>query len=175
MRQGRIEQVGAPQAIFTRPGSLYVATFMGYSNQLPATVRGREGDFWATQTSSGARLLASAPGGAEFSAGQAVTLCFRPDETLTELLSATNRLSGQVRLVEYMGKSFEALTELSGDGGEPEQQLLVHSLQAPAPDATIAFGVRPERLLLFAQSEAGIPAITDAGLNGARPALMEAQ
>jgi putative spermidine/putrescine transport system ATP-binding protein len=175
MRQGRIEQLGAPQAIFTRPSSLYVATFMGYSNRLPATVLGREGDFWTTETPSGARLLASAPGGATFSAGQAVSLCFRPDETLTEPLSATNQLSGQVRLVEYMGKSFEALTQMAEQSGAPGQQLLVHSPQSPAPGATIAFGVRPERLLLFPAGEAGVAGITEVGLNGARPALMEAQ
>ncbi len=175
MRAGHIEQVGTPQEIFTRPGSLYVATFMGYSNQLPATVLGRESDFWAAQTPTGARLLASAPGGAELGAGQAVTLCFRPDETLTEPLSATNRLSGQVQLLEYMGKSFEALVRLEGNGGELSEQLLVHSPEAQAPGASVTFGVRPERLLLFPTSDAAVSHIPAVGLNGARPVLTEAR
>jgi len=175
MRAGRIEQVGAPQEIYIRPRSLYVANFMGYANRLPATVLGREGDRYTVRTPGGARLLATSPEeGAELAVGQAVTLCYRPDEALTDPPPEGNRLSGRVQLVEYMGKSFEALVTLPGEGGDA--RALVHSPQAPAVGATVAFGVRPDRLLAFPEG-----ATAAAGLNGAHavplavPELTEAR
>jgi ABC-type Fe3+/spermidine/putrescine transport system ATPase subunit len=36
MRAGQIEQVGTPQAIYTRPASDFVARFLGFQNLLPA-------------------------------------------------------------------------------------------------------------------------------------------
>src|SRR6476646_3597934 len=38
MRQGRIEQVGTPRELYDRPGSRYVADFIGETNLLPGTV-----------------------------------------------------------------------------------------------------------------------------------------
>src|SRR6185295_17863887 len=35
MNRGRIEQVGTPQALYLRPGTRFVADFMGHSNLLP--------------------------------------------------------------------------------------------------------------------------------------------
>jgi iron(III) transport system ATP-binding protein len=39
MRDGRIEQVGAPEDVYTRPASPWVAEFLGEAETLPATVR----------------------------------------------------------------------------------------------------------------------------------------
>ncbi len=39
MRDGRLEQVGTPAELYERPGSRFVASFLGAANILPATVR----------------------------------------------------------------------------------------------------------------------------------------
>ncbi|MGO4784107.1 ABC transporter ATP-binding protein [Cryobacterium sp. W22_MBD10_FK3] len=39
MRDGRIEQVGTPQELYTRPASSFIADFVGLSNRLPGLVR----------------------------------------------------------------------------------------------------------------------------------------
>jgi iron(III) transport system ATP-binding protein len=45
MREGRIVQIGAPRDIYERPGSKFVADFVGLTNFVDATVEGRgEGD-----------------------------------------------------------------------------------------------------------------------------------
>ena len=44
MRAGRIQQAGAPREIYERPVNAFVATFLGASNILKATVRDRQGD-----------------------------------------------------------------------------------------------------------------------------------
>jgi putative spermidine/putrescine transport system ATP-binding protein len=171
MRAGRIEQIGAPREIYTQPRSLYVANFMGYANRLPAAVLGREGDFYAVRTTGGERLLAASPSGTDLAAGQAVTLCYRPDEALADPPQEGNHLRGQAQLVEYLGKSFETLLTLPGEGGT---QALVHSPQAPTVGAPVTFGVRPDRLLAFPTGEVPTPAVPIAGLNGAHAASQAA-
>jgi putative spermidine/putrescine transport system ATP-binding protein len=156
MRLGRIEQIGPPQAIYNHPRSLFVARFMGYTNRLPVTLLGKDGNFWQVQTATGVTLRASSTNEAEASKwqpGQNLVVSMRPDETLIDPLLASNRLRGRVQLVEYVGRAFESLVRLEGDGSVEGTQLLVHSESMPATDSAIDFGVRPERLLLFAEDE----------------------
>jgi sulfate transport system ATP-binding protein len=74
LREGRIEQVGAPGALLEKPSSSFVFDFLGESNTLPCTLeRGRAcfGDFAAEAVATGGlRGAASA--------------WFRPHETLVE-------------------------------------------------------------------------------------------
>jgi putative spermidine/putrescine transport system ATP-binding protein len=43
MRDGRVEQLGTPEAIYTAPANEYVARFVGTSNRLPVRVTGADG------------------------------------------------------------------------------------------------------------------------------------
>jgi putative spermidine/putrescine transport system ATP-binding protein len=186
MREGRIEQVGTPQEIYNRPDSLYVARFMGYSNLLSGTLVGRDGAYWLVDTDEGLRLhgVASTEQSASWQPGMAVTLCFKSEETLADPLPPTNQMHGQAQLVEYVGKSFEVVARLAGEKGT---QILVQSGHMPEIGEEITFGVRPERLLVFANDEqngnsSGLDADTGAagspvktggisdGNNGGRPA-----
>jgi putative spermidine/putrescine transport system ATP-binding protein len=42
MREGNIEQIGSPEDLYTRPATSFVATFVGLSNPVEATLRGEE-------------------------------------------------------------------------------------------------------------------------------------
>ncbi len=44
MNAGRIEQMGAPAELYENPQTTFVANFLGQSNLIEGTVRGREGD-----------------------------------------------------------------------------------------------------------------------------------
>ena len=44
MKEGRVEQIGAPQEIWRRPGSRFVADFIGVENMLAGTLEGSGGD-----------------------------------------------------------------------------------------------------------------------------------
>lgn len=152
MRQGRIEQIGTPQEIYNQPNSLYVAGFMGYANRLPGVLIGRDGEHWLVETDEGLRLrgVATTEKSAAWQAGMPVTLCFKAEETLADASPSPNQMRGQTQLVEYIGKVFEVVVKLDGEKG---RQLLVHSRQMPEIGEEMTFGIRPERLLIFADNE----------------------
>jgi ABC-type Fe3+/spermidine/putrescine transport system ATPase subunit len=52
MRQGAVEQAGAPEEIYARPRTPFVADFIGAANLVEAEVR-REGDGWVARTADG--------------------------------------------------------------------------------------------------------------------------
>jgi spermidine/putrescine transport system ATP-binding protein len=60
MRSGRVVQVGTPEEIYTRPGSRFVAEFMGEVNVLPATRRA-DGLYEGTETPGVFRVSGPAP------------------------------------------------------------------------------------------------------------------
>jgi ABC-type Fe3+/spermidine/putrescine transport system ATPase subunit len=75
MNAGRVEQIGAPQDVYCRPASLFVARFLGMNNLFPATVLSSRQDSYRVDTPFGQFEL----DGAGFQAGQAVTVLLRPD------------------------------------------------------------------------------------------------
>jgi putative spermidine/putrescine transport system ATP-binding protein len=172
MRLGRIEQLGTPQDIYNAPRSLYVADFMGYVNKVEVDVAGRDGEEWIVQLpgQAGATLRAKTTlNEAAWQIGDRVLACSRPDETLIDPLPTSNHLRGTVKLVEYMGKSFEGLIQLEGS----QQQVMAHSQQPLENGQRVELGIRPERLLLFpmdAIAGAGKPGMA-AGSAAAEPAL----
>ena len=44
MNRGRIEQIGPPEELYSRPHTAFVANFLGQSNLLPGTVTGTDGE-----------------------------------------------------------------------------------------------------------------------------------
>jgi spermidine/putrescine transport system ATP-binding protein len=78
MSQGRVEQVGDPESIYTQPASIFVAGFIGSANLLPATVSGFDGDHVLATTGGGA-VVSSPINSRTFSPGQKVTVMLRPE------------------------------------------------------------------------------------------------
>ncbi len=80
MNQGRIEDIGAPADIYMRPRSLFSAGFMGEVNFIPGRVADVDPVSAQIETALGTMTLARSAftAGAPF-AGQAVTLCIRPE------------------------------------------------------------------------------------------------
>jgi len=64
MHRGRLQQLGTPEDLYERPGSRFVADFIGESNFLPGRVVGSTGDTVAFETRRGAKLHATAGPGA---------------------------------------------------------------------------------------------------------------
>ncbi|SRR5579859_34131 len=104
MNHGHIEQVATPAEIYARPASLFVAGFVGAMNILPATATGR-----GSVRLAGLELA----GGQGFAEGEAVSLCWRPED-LT--IDAAGELEALVESVEFLGP-FHRATLRAGDLG----------------------------------------------------------
>lgn len=113
LNDGRIEQVGTPQEIYTRPTSLFVASFLGRSNLLDVAVE-RVGDSEAEVVVFGARRVV--PAHPDVIVGEA-TLMMRPE--IMRILPEGPRRSwteveadvGVVCEAWYLGSRYDYLIE----------------------------------------------------------------
>jgi multiple sugar transport system ATP-binding protein len=106
MREGRIEQVGAPMDIYARPANLFVGGFIGAPamNQFPARVAGG-----MAEVAPG--LSFSAPPGVP---DGDVVLGIRPEDLTPADPGEPGAFSGTVRVVEPLGAETLLLVETAG-------------------------------------------------------------
>jgi len=107
MNRGRIEQQGAPDEIYSRPASAFVATFIGRTNWLYGTISlAKPGSYAQVVTADGTLLTVGNPGVADDSE---VSICVRPERIILAKAgkqksgSSANQLQGQVVDMINMG------------------------------------------------------------------------
>ncbi|WP_324716838.1 ABC transporter ATP-binding protein [Carboxydochorda subterranea] len=107
MRDGRIEQIGTPEEVYRRPGTLFVAQFMGFSNRFRAQVIGLEesqgvpGERLATVAFPGGRMRVRAS--SRLHPGRHVTVAFRPDAARLTTPGGEPGLRGPILLRIFQG------------------------------------------------------------------------
>jgi spermidine/putrescine transport system ATP-binding protein len=99
MNEGVLEQVGAPEDVYRRPRTPFVATFVGQTNQFDATVTARDGE-GRYRVALGAGVEVSAGGPDGLGTGTAVQLILRPEELS---LAAAGAHAATVTDVSYVG------------------------------------------------------------------------
>jgi putative spermidine/putrescine transport system ATP-binding protein len=99
MKDGKVQQIDTPQAVYAQPANLHVARFMGYRNVLELDVEKEEGDL-VTLTGPGIRIVGTrkAP-----LAGRRSSVAIRPEEAALADAGAANSIAGKVANVEYGG------------------------------------------------------------------------
>jgi len=147
MNQGRIEQIGSPNAVYEQPSSRFVQDFVGQTIRLRGTVeadeprlRVRIGDS-AIEVGNGERMLRP---------GAAVEVSMRPEDVVlqTACPPAGNCLAGHIVEVMYYGDHFECAVRIDG----PEQQVVVlnaEKRQNAAPGNRIFLGIDQTRVKLW--------------------------
>ena len=133
LRDGRVEQIGSPEEVYTRPATAYVASFMGYRNLLDL-------DAAAGGVFSGPSLKLQ---GQPVAAGP-VTVAIRPEDFVVG--GAENATAATVGVVEYHGR--ELLVEADLPGGETVHFRTPERL---APGDEVRLGVPPDRVLAYAR------------------------
>jgi thiamine transport system ATP-binding protein len=116
MSSGRIEQVGSPWEVYNRPGTEFVASFIGRGNLLEGVVtevsaRGIE----VRLMPQGPEIVVSAGAGesSRYLAGQAAKLLIRPERIRLDG-SLENRLRARLKGVEFLGDSSWAYLDWAG-------------------------------------------------------------
>ena len=107
LRGGRLVQQAAPQALYERPASRFVAGFLGLSNFLEGTVTTADATGFAYRC--GAAALHQSGLSASATVGQKVLITIRPEKirVLATGEPAANRLAGQVIRWTYLGGAYQ--------------------------------------------------------------------
>jgi spermidine/putrescine transport system ATP-binding protein len=116
MRRGQIEQLGAPEDLYERPATAFVAGFLGVSNLLDGEILAREGELVDVRLADGTMVRAPANGKAQ---GTAVRVGIRPEKLRVGHAgkegagdrAGTNALEGTVVDASYIGVSTQYLVE----------------------------------------------------------------
>ncbi|MDY7108648.1 MAG: ABC transporter ATP-binding protein [Planctomycetota bacterium] len=110
--RGRVMQVGAPRELYDRPGSRFVADFLGETNFIAATVSGTEGSTMVLDTPAG--TLRSTAGLDRSPRGGNVTCSLRPEALrIAHQAADANCLSGKMLQTIYLGEVAQHLIELA--------------------------------------------------------------
>ncbi|MCC7039872.1 MAG: ABC transporter ATP-binding protein [Burkholderiales bacterium] len=112
MKDGVVQQVGAPPDVYEEPANLHVARFMGYRNVLELDVVGNDGAH-ATLRGQGIELAARVR---QPPTGKRAMVAIRPEElAVIDGPAGPNTVAGQVVNVEYAGR--DALVDVATAGG----------------------------------------------------------
>ncbi|KQY42739.1 ABC transporter ATP-binding protein [Rhizobium sp. Root483D2] len=114
MNKGRIEQMGDPNTLYGRPGSVFVANFIGETNLLRSTVISSEGDVAALDW-NGVTITAN-PGGLAPRHGEHLYVVLRPEAIHCSAGEPTsgNRIKGKIRQRVFKGNHTSMTVEVAG-------------------------------------------------------------
>jgi spermidine/putrescine ABC transporter ATP-binding subunit len=114
MNQGKIAQLGAPEDLYERPMSKFVADFIGESNFLEGNVSRVDKDLCEVITLRG--LLIRARGKRGIKEGERVNLTIRPERIQMEgeLQKPENIISGEIQEIIYLGETIKYIIILEG-------------------------------------------------------------
>jgi spermidine/putrescine transport system ATP-binding protein len=158
MNRGRVEQVGAPEDVYERPATTFVAGFIGVSNLMPATVSGPG----HVRLESGPEVEGDT---GDLDAGEGCYVVVRPEKLRVEPVGAASggsnglpRVEGIVESSLYLGTATQIVVGLGGDvrmtvlvpnASEAERQHL------PGGGARVALSWDPEHMHLVRESPVG--------------------
>jgi putative spermidine/putrescine transport system ATP-binding protein len=101
MKDGVVQQIGAPPDVYGQPANLHVARFMGYRNVLELDVAGRDGDRIVVKNAD----FAITGTQKQPVAGNRAAVAIRPEEiVVADGAGGPNVITGRVDNVEYGGR-----------------------------------------------------------------------
>jgi spermidine/putrescine transport system ATP-binding protein len=157
MNRGKVEQVAAPEDVYNRPATTFVAGFIGVSNLMPATVTGSH----EVKLDQG-QTISTETGG--FSPGDRCHAVVRPEKLQVELGENGNRGSGQPRVEGVVVSSLYlgTATQIAVDLGEGTRMTVLvpnadeaERQRLPGGGARVALSWEPEHMHLVRESPNG--------------------
>jgi putative spermidine/putrescine transport system ATP-binding protein len=137
LRDGRVQQVGTPEELHTRPANRHVADFMGYRNLLPMRVTSVTREHVGVE---GPGMTLTGTGVGDLFPGDEVVAAIRPED----LVVGEGGVPVTVEVVEYQGR--ELAVEARTDQGV---MLHLRAAERPAPGDKVSVVADPARVLVF--------------------------
>ncbi|SED25618.1 ABC transporter ATP-binding protein [Streptomyces melanosporofaciens] len=144
MNEGRVEQIGKPREIYTRPATRFVAEFIGTSNFLEGKVVAVNGDEVEVDTPHG-RLVAADPPRKPV-VGDPVLLSIRPEcvDLSHERRGLPNEWTGTVRTRAFLGDVVDHIVRI----GDTEIRNRSNPTLSIPPGTEVHFSVTPDKVTL---------------------------
>jgi iron(III) transport system ATP-binding protein len=146
MNRGRIDQVGTPTEIYSRPATAFVADFVGKMNFL----RGRLTSPARAEV-QGATVDFQPP--IESGPESPVTVCIRPEDVVVRNVGngQPNQLQVQVGVMEFIGSHFATTMHVIGTNLNFAADLSINDVRdlRIVPGATISVALPPDCLRVF--------------------------
>ncbi|MGF1622607.1 MAG: ABC transporter ATP-binding protein [Rhodomicrobiaceae bacterium] len=119
MRDGRIEQVGAPEDVYVNPASAFAARFLGNSNLVPATVTGRNGSAVTVEIDGIGGVSVPLERSHGLQSGEKALVVVRSErlylsDKAGDLPEDATALPAEVTAVDYQGQAARYFVEISG-------------------------------------------------------------
>ena len=147
MDQGRLQQVGPPQAVYERPHNLFVARFIGSPpmNTIDATVTIVDGEPWGDLGPGGRTRLA--PVAAEpLADGTKIVIGVRPEHLQIGTDRAIATASATVGAIEWLGHERHVICDVNGQSVVVRQPV---GGQPPSIGEVVLLGAAAENVHLF--------------------------
>jgi iron(III) transport system ATP-binding protein len=143
MESGRVQQIGAPQEIYHRPATSFVARFIGRSNVLSLPVVGATADSVTVRVPGDAEVSAGAPGGHGLTPGATALISVRPEHIGLGATTDPGTVPGRVTELEFTGMATNLTVDVAGES------LQVAAVEVPAGIAVgdqIGLRLSPDRM-----------------------------
>jgi iron(III) transport system ATP-binding protein len=149
MKNGFIRQIGAPDEIYEKPDSRFVAGFVGKAAFFPVTIGDMVQDLWSCEL--GGKEVKVAQIAPNVKKGDSAVLMARP-ESLRLDEKGKGHIDGKVRMNVYLGNSLESFVQT------PFGEVLVqiddpHSKKVYKEGADVSIGFSPDRVRILAEDE----------------------
>jgi spermidine/putrescine ABC transporter ATP-binding subunit len=155
MQDGRIVQIDAPEALYERPNSRYVANFVGRTNLIEVVVQAKDSaERYRVETVAGPKIRFEVIGSqhAQLEVGERCLLGARPEHFHIGS-GRPNAISATVRNASYHGSVWHI--EVEGQGGETFTALARPGDGIPSQGAAVPISWRPESCFLLREAGGG--------------------
>ncbi|MXN17797.1 ATP-binding cassette domain-containing protein [Pseudooceanicola sp. GBMRC 2024] len=148
LKDGAIQQEGAPGALYDAPKTRFVANFLGKSNFITAQALGREG---GTLQVEAAGVRFAVPDTVASPATGPVCLALRP-ERIRLGLPGQEVFTGRIRQVSYLGERCQVLIDHADLGEVLVSQPTWHAGLRPEARMEVGFGWQPDACVALSEN-----------------------
>jgi iron(III) transport system ATP-binding protein len=145
MRDGKIEQVGAPREVYEQPRSKFVADFIGTSNFIDGVVEGHDAGVYLVKAEDGVLRV---PSDASFAVGSRVVVAARPEHieiTPGSNGTAPNLWAGRIEVRSFLGEVVDHVVSV----GSRELRARCNSKVSIPPQTDVAVRFHEEAFSLI--------------------------
>ncbi len=113
MRDGQTQQIGTPEDLYRRPSNPFVASFLGETNLLTATINTIDNNLATLSTPAGS-FAARIPANLQLTPGNSITVSIRPEALRITLNGDASSLKGTLTHTTYLGEVAQHIITAQG-------------------------------------------------------------